>query len=337
MKAVVAFPTECPPDLLERVAAPEGVEVVHAPYEEPYTRRHARRRGELDETDADRQAVASSPFARAIADADAVFAVDLPTELARLAPRLRWIHAAGAGIDHLRTIDIAPGTVITNSSGVGAGPIAEFVVTRLLSMWRRLPDLDALQREHRWAPLEGRSARGKTITVVGFGAIGREVGRLARVFGMHVIGVRRHPAPDAAADEVVGADELHRVLARADAAVLCVSANETSQSLFDAAAFGALRPGALFCNVSRGSTVDEVALVAALRSGRLAGAAIDVAMTEPLPPESELWEVPNLHISPHCSAITDQGYAAEALALFGANLRRWCTGEPLVNVVSPQP
>jgi phosphoglycerate dehydrogenase-like enzyme len=248
---------------------------------------------------------------------------------------LQWIQAIGAGVDHLAAAGLTEETTVTNATGVAAAAIAEFVIGRLLAVWKQFPAIDAQQRTHDWKPIFGRLAEGQTLGVIGVGAIGTQVALRARAFGMHTIGTRRRYRPgDAldAVDELRGADDLHDVLGRCDAVVLSAPATPETENLFDEAAFAATKPGAVFCNVSRGSLVDETALIGALESGRLSGAILDVVRNEPLPPDDPLWSAPNILISPHCST-SQERYADKLFELFAENLGRYCRGEPLRNVV----
>jgi phosphoglycerate dehydrogenase-like enzyme len=274
--------------------------------------------------------------ARALwARADATMALDLPAPIAEIAPKLQWVQAIGAGIDHLADADLPDAVTITNAAGVAAAPIAEFAISRLLSVWKRLPEIDADQARHEWKAKFGRTVEGLTLGIIGLGAIGTAVAQRARGFGMYLIGTRRsykegqeHPA----VDELRGTADLHEVLSRCDAVVVSAPGTAETENLFDAAAFAAMKPGALFCNVGRGSLVDEPALIAALESGHLGAAILDVTREEPLPPDDPLWSAPNIYISPHCSAAQDR-YTETLLALFADNLERFTRGEPLRNVV----
>ena len=269
------------------------------------------------------------------ARADATLALDLPSPLTDLAPKLQWIQAIGAGIDHLAEAGVPDHVTITNAAGVAAAPIAEFAMSRLLAVWKRLPEIDAAQAEHDWQTKFGRTVEGLTLGVIGLGAIGTAVAQRARGFGMHVIGTRRSYRPGQEHDavhELRGTADLHDVLARCDAVVVSAPGTAETENMFDAAAFAAMKEGALFCNVGRGSLVDEPALIAALESGHLGAAILDVTREEPLPADDPLWSAPNIYISPHCSAAQDR-YTDTLLALFADNLERYTRGEPLRNVV----
>jgi phosphoglycerate dehydrogenase-like enzyme len=267
--------------------------------------------------------------------AEATLALDLPAPVGALAPGLRWVQAIGAGIDHLDDAGLPDDCVVTNAAGVAAAPIAEFAIGRLLAVWKRFDEIDDAQRAREWKPKFGTLVEGLTLGIIGLGAIGTAVAVRARAFGMTTIGTRRsykegqdHPA----VDELRGAGDLHDVLARCDAVVVSAPGTAETENLFDQAAFAAMKPGALFCNVGRGSLVDEPALIDALGSGHLGAAILDVTRQEPLPPDDPLWSAPNIWISPHCST-SQERYADKLLALFADNLGRYIRGEELHNVV----
>ena len=272
------------------------------------------------------------------AGAGAAIALDLPDGIGELAPDLRWVQAIGAGIDHLADSGLPEDCVITNAAGVAAAPIAEFAIGRLLAVWKRFGELDEAQRAHEWKAKFGRTVEGQTLGIIGLGAIGTAVATRARAFGMTTIGTRRsyqdghqHPA----VDELRGAGDLHDVLARCDAVVVSAPGTPETENLFDAAAFAAMKPGAVFCNVGRGSLVDERALIDALTNGHLGAAILDVTRQEPLPADDPLWDAPNIFISPHCSTAQDR-YNDKLFALFADNLGRHLRGEELRNIVDRQ-
>jgi phosphoglycerate dehydrogenase-like enzyme len=269
------------------------------------------------------------------ARADAVMAFDVPKELASLAPRLRWIQAIGAGVNHLFESDLPEEVVITSASGMGATAIAEFVIGRLLSAWKRFPQLDAHQRDRQWEPEFGRLVDGLTLGIIGLGAIGRAIAVRARPFGLQVIGTRRtfrSGDTDPDVDELFGSDDLMAVLPRCDAVVGCLPGTPDTENVFDAGAFAAMPPGSIFCNVGRGSSVDEAALIGALERGHLGAAILDVTRAEPLPNDDPLWRAPNLLLSPHCSVSQDR-YSERLVGLLGDNLGRLLRGDELVNSV----
>jgi phosphoglycerate dehydrogenase-like enzyme len=167
---------------------------------------------------------------------------------------------------------------------------------------------------------------------VGLGEIGSEVARLATAFGMDVVGLRRSVRGDEICQTWTN-DRLVELLGRSDAVVVAAPLNSDTRGLFDADAFAAMRSGAWFVNVGRGEIVDEEALVDALASGHLGGAGLDVFATEPLPPDSPLWDLPNVIVTPHSSGTTDRS-RARSVDLFVDNFRRWTNGEPLTNLTS---
>ena len=328
VRVLLCFPEDPDLALVAQIkAAGPGVDVVVAGYDEPHEVRTARGSGQDH-----RGGQVSDELRAALATAEVVLALDLPSGIAELAPRMRWLQTVGAGVDHFQRRGIPAEVTVTNAAGVAAVSIAEFVIARVLGVWKRTHELDAGQRRHEWEPTYGRRLAGCTMLVVGLGAIGSAVAERAAALGMEVLGVRRSPAPHPSCREVRGPDELATLLGRADVVVLSAPATTETANLFDAAAFAAMRPGAVFCNVARGTLVDEDALVEALDSGQLGAAILDVTRQEPLPKDSSLWDAPNLFLSPHSSS-APQNYAADVVELFADNLARWLTEQPMRNVV----
>ncbi len=255
--------------------------------------------------------------------------------LARI-PGLRWVHTISAGVDHLLFPELRESeAILTNASGVFNIPIAETVMAYILAVVKRLPEFWARQQEHRWEKLPLRELRGLTVGIVGLGDIGAEVARLCRAFGIRVLGLRRHPASSDVADEVMPPDRLHDLLARSDFVVIAVPLTAETRGMIGRAELAAMKPDAWLINISRGAILDEDALVEALREGRIGGACLDVFLQEPLPPESPLWDLPNVIITPHNSWSSPHIEERE-IDLFLENLRRYVAGEPLLNVVDKQ-
>lgn len=248
------------------------------------------------------------------------------------ARHLEWLHTFSAGVDapvFARFLD--RGVRLTNSSGASAPSIARTVVASILSLSRDLPGWFRAQQERRWEPRRYDEVVGQRVAVVGWGPIGQEIGRLCDALGLDVEIVRRR----AAGDEpfaVTPLGELHSALARAEWVVVALPLTPETKGLLDRAAIASMRPTARFVNVGRGELVDEDALVDALRSGAIAGAALDVFATEPLPPESALWSMPNVIVTPHASGMTDHT-DARGRAIFCTNLEAFVAGRPLVNEV----
>jgi phosphoglycerate dehydrogenase-like enzyme len=264
-------------------------------------------------------------------------------DLAEVAPRVWWIQATSSGIGQLirsKGYDRSmPRTVFTTAAGVHAQPLAEFCVLAMLTFHRRfLQTLRDKTRTH-WERFASTDLRGQTLVVVGVGRVGGEVARVARALGMRVVGVKRSPSgaspADLHLDELYGPAELPRALTQAQNLVLIAPHTHETARMIGAAELALLPDGAVFVNIGRGALVDEPALVAALRSGRLLGAALDVFAQEPLPPDSPLWGMDNVIVSPH-SASTSVHENRRITELFCDNLRRFLAGEPLRNQWDPE-
>ena len=334
---VVTFPPRVTADLVERLTAVSpDIDVVVTPYEEDSRLRSARGQGELDDARRAMVPAVSDELAAALGAAEVILGFDLPMGLVDRAPSLKWVQGIGAGFDHLWGTGLGSSAVrVTTAAGVAAVPIAEFVMARLLAVWKRLDELAEQQRHHVWKAAYGSTVAGRTLGVVGLGAIGTAVAERAHAFGMHVLGVRQNPsAPSTpAADEVHGPDRLLDLLPRCDAVVVCAPATPDTAKLIDAGALAAMRPDAVLCNVARGALVDEPALIDALQRGHLAAAILDVTTEEPLPADDPWWDAPRVHLSPHSSASIER-YMERLFDLFADNLGRYVQGEPLRNPVS---
>jgi phosphoglycerate dehydrogenase-like enzyme len=322
---------------LERVTRVSAdVETVICPYMDSTDLRTAKRLRPDDE-----ELRASAPLLdpaqeAAFARAEVLFGLDAPFGVAAAAPHLRWIQAMGSGVGQFAASHIREaGIVLTNAAGVGAPSIAEFVLGRVLQLYKDFTGLAALQERHDWTSRYGRLLWGSTVGIVGLGAIGQAVADRLKPFGVRVLAIRRSWRPGLTApsvDELFGPASLHDVLGQSDVVVLAAAGTPETDNLIDRAAVGAMKPGAIFVNVARGNMVDEAALSEALADGRLAGAALDVAREEPLPPHNPLWDAPNLLLSPHSSPSQDR-YFEMVYELFVDNLGRYVSGEPLRNVV----
>ena len=283
-------------------------------------------------------ATTAEDLAREFEDAEILFAWRPERELLRTAwpraARLRWIQAAWAGVDGLLFPELVESDVVlTNARGVFDEAIAEYVVGLMLLFAKDLIGVVDRQRRREWRRRDAELLSGRHLLIVGVGGIGRAIGRLASALGMQVRGVGRRTRPDDGVfDVVLGADELLGALPWADYVVDALPATDATRHLFGANAFEAMNPWARFVNVGRGSTVDQVALVAALRTGEIGAAALDVFEEEPLPEDSPLWEMPNVIVSPHVSGDFG-GWREGVVELFVENLERFLTGAPLRNVV----
>jgi phosphoglycerate dehydrogenase-like enzyme len=323
----IASPLE--PEHVERIrdVDPAGIEVAYEPGLLPPTRYVADHTGGPFERDHEQQ----RRWREALAAAEVLW--DLPRDAADVAAarRLRWVQMTSTGVGQLVTaLGLQSADVlVTTARGVHAGPLAEFVFMVLLAHWRGLCHLQAEQRAHRWIRYCGEEVAGRRLAVVGAGDLARGLAERARAFGMTTVAVTRDPgkarAHDALFDEIRPRGELNAVLAAADAVVVTVPHTPETEGMIDRAAFAAMKPGIVFVNIARGQVIDEASLVDQLRSGRIGFAAVDVATTEPLPPESPLWDMPNVLISPH-SASTVRAENAKITEIFCWNLRCWLDG-----------
>jgi phosphoglycerate dehydrogenase-like enzyme len=271
-----------------------------------------------------------------------------PADLSRV-PRLRWLQVRSAGVDHLAADPPwRHGLLVTNARGVFAIPIGEYVSGAVLRINQPIARWAADQASQRW-PEDGPVAsivRGRTAVLVGYGSIGREVARQLAALGLRILAVKPRPEvrvddafrvpgtgdPDGAIPErIVGVGALAEVAREADYLVLTLPLTAESRHVVDATVLAALPATAWLINVSRGALVDEAAMVEALHKGRLAGAVLDVFGEEPLPPGHSLWAAPNVTISPHVSGATTQ--FLDDLVI--ENVRRYLSGEPLLNQVDP--
>lgn len=270
-------------------------------------------------------------------------------------PALRWVQVDSAGVNLLQGTQLWKSEItITSANGVHAIQIAEHVFAVLLALSHQLPLAQRLQKSAHWADTaelelfqQPTELAGMTLGIVGYGAIGRQVARLAQAFGMRVLATKRadRPAsfdgwtptgtgdPDGTLPEqFYSLDELHSMLSACDAVVLALPLSKATQHIIGAAALAAMRPHALLVNIARGALIDQHALIAALQEHRLGGAALDVTDPEPLPAESPLWKLDNVLITPHIAGFS-RFYNDRIVELFSENLSRYIRGEPLLNTV----
>jgi phosphoglycerate dehydrogenase-like enzyme len=272
---------------------------------------------------------------RRIGEADVLIVSGLwNNDLVAAAKKLKFIQSASAGVDqYSREVLAAHGIRLASAQGVNARAVAEHAMALILALTRKLPEARDNQAKHHWRGMIGDLHRredelgGKTLLIVGLGRIGGRLAQLAKAFDMRVIGIRRDPAGGAnGADEVHGMDKLSGLLPQADFVALTCPLTKETEGLIGAAALGAMKPSAFLINVARGRCVDEAALVAAMRAGRIAGAALDCAHDEPLPAASPLWDLPDVFITPHTAGETRR-YEDNVLDVLQDNLERLWRGE----------
>jgi phosphoglycerate dehydrogenase-like enzyme len=277
-----------------------------------------------------------------------------------LAPRLRWVQLHSAGAEQVQGHPLLEaGVRMTTASGPAAITIAEYVFATVLACGRHVDRMLEWHGRGSWPPDEQRwplfvadELFGKTLGIVGYGSIGRQVARIGHAFGMRVLATRRRPDVDGdhrdrgyvlpgagdpegrLPERYIELDRLADLLRASDVVVVAVPLTAETRGLIDENALRAMRPTAMLVNVARGAIVDEAALVRALREGWIGGAILDAFATEPLPPEDPLWRLPNVLVTPHVSAFAP-GYDARMADLFAENLRRYLADEPLLNLVDP--
>ena len=327
------------PQYVDRIRAVDSrLEVVYEPHLLPPPRFVADHVGHPFERTAEdeRRWVSLLAQAEVLFDFDRTHLADLPERV----PSLRWIQATSAGIGQLVAqhgfADRMPEVVFTTASGVHSTPLAEYALMSILMFRRRVPEMLADQRDRRWQPFASTDLRERSLAVVGMGSIGREVARVASQFGMRTIGVKRTAVEvDPASlhlDALYGFDELHAALREAEHLVLAAPHTPETEDLIGAAELALLAPGAIVVNVARGALVDDSALIDALESGHVGGAALDVFRTEPLPPDSPFWTIPNVLVCSHSAGTSDRENE-RITDIFCENLRRYLAGEELVNVL----
>lgn len=291
---------------------------------------------------------------RSTGGCDAMFTFRVPPRVLPLAPQMRWVQLLSAGADHVPWQQIGHNIAITTASGIHAATMAEYTIASMLAFAHKLHALVRAQTHREWRR-SGEfmstvdAMRGHTLGVVGYGSIGRETARIAHALGMQVFALKRDPAarsdpgwmpeglgdPDGHIPErFYGPGERREMLAECDYVTVTLPLTEATRGFIGVSELGAMRPHAYLVNVGRGEVIDQGAMVEALRSGRLGGAGLDVFEREPLETDSPLWEMENTILTPHMSGAF-KGYVGVACELFIENLRRFASGQPLLNHVDP--
>ena len=274
-------------------------------------------------------------------DADIFVGSTLRPQQLSGAKNLKWVHSTSAGVMQLMYPELREsGIVVTNASGIFSVPMAEHTIGLLLALARNFPETLRQQEKAVWSqqvlwdkPQHLTELNGSVLLIVGYGSIGKEVAKRAQALGMRVWGVTRSGKGDLAhAEKIIPVSLLETVLPEADYVLLSAPETAATKYLMGAEQLRRMKRGARLINVGRGSLLDEAALLAALESGALGGAALDVVQTEPLPPPSPLWRAPNLFMTPHTSAVSDRLWHRETVLLMEL-LERWFDGRELINCV----
>jgi len=242
-------------------------------------------------------------------------------------PRLRWVQALTTGVDHLLGLpSLRPEMLVTNARGIHGPQMSEMAFLHMISLLRDFPGMLANQRARRWERWPQRLLLGKTAVLLGIGAISEELALRCKAFAMRVVGVSDARTEAPGFDAVLPRARLREAAAEADALVVMVPLTDGTRRMVDRGVLEAMKPSAILINLARGPVVDEVALVEALRAGRIAGAGLDVFEVEPLPPESPLWDMPNVIVTPRVGGMSDV-YAQQALPLLEENIRAFLSGD----------
>lgn len=251
---------------------------------------------------------------------------DVFEDLLEAMPRLRWIQALTTGTDGIEALaKLSPDVMVTAARGFHGPQMSELAFLFMLSLARDYPAMVANQKQHRWARWPQKLLLGKTVVLLGVGAVGEELAKRCQAFGMNVIGVDavRKSAP--AVDAIHGPDRLVQLASTADVLVVLVPYTAETHHLVGAGVLDAMQPTSILINISRGPVVDEAALIRALGAKRIAGAGLDVFQTEPLPAESPLWDLPNVLITPHVGGMSDI-YAEQVMPILIDNIAAYTAG-----------
>jgi len=264
------------------------------------------------------------------------FGIEIRDHMLRDAPQLKWIQSLATGVDHfLRCPSLRPDVLIKSGRGVHGVPMREHVLYLMLAIGHDAKRQVEDQQQHVWQRRLWTTLHGKTAVIAGSGIVGSAIGEMLQALGMYVIGVSRTVREARGFDEILASDRLREAAARSDYLINILPATPENTALFDAGLFAAMKSSAYYISAGRGQTVDEAALIAALRERRIAGAAFDVFQTEPLPPESPFWTMPNVFITPHVG-----GYIVEyedfIMPLIIGNMRLFLAGrqKEMANIVA---
>lgn len=274
----------------------------------------------------------------AMADAEVLLTWDLPTQnLAAVAPKLKWIHCIGAGVEHMLPMDWLPeGVTLTNNKGVHAAKAGEFGLMSVLMLHSHMPAIIHNQKQAVYDSLYASPIAGKTLVVLGTGSLGGSGAKMLQPLGVHVIGVNRSGRAVEGCDEVVTTEALDSVLPKADYLLIATPDTPETRGLMSRERLDLMKPTAGIVNIGREAVMDYDALCDKLEAGSLAGAILDVFDPEPIAAESRLWHTKNLIITPHVSADDGDAYIPMTLGLFFRNMELFLAGKPLLNPIQPE-
>jgi phosphoglycerate dehydrogenase-like enzyme len=281
-----------------------------------------------------------SVLEKSLPDADAVgigiFQSGLWPKAVKIAGKARWFHSLGTGVDRMLTPEtIAHPATLTNGRGVFRGPLGDWTVAVMLHFAFDIPRVMRQQRESVWKPFTSPGIQGATMGVIGYGSIGREAAERAKPFGVKILALRRRAGlavEDGIADKFYQPSEINHLIAQSDYILAATPLTKETKGMIGAAQIAAMKPNAVFINVGRGPVVEEAALIHALETGAIRGAALDVVVNEPLPAPHPFYSLPNVLLSPHTADHTE-GFLLPSVDCFAENLERFRKGEPLKNVV----
>jgi phosphoglycerate dehydrogenase-like enzyme len=255
-----------------------------------------------------------------------MFGIEVRDFMLAGAPKLKWIQSLATGVDHfLRCPSLKPNVLITSGRGIHGPPMREQVVYMMMAIGRDAVRAVGDQKAHFWERRLWSTLHRKTAVIGGTGVVGGAIGELLKALGMHVIGITRTPRQEAGFDEMIATDRLVDAARRADYLINMLPASENNIGIFDAGIFAVMKPSAYYISAGRGQTVDEAALLAALRERRIAGAALEVFQTEPLPADSPFWDLPNVFITPHIGGYVIE-YEDFIMPLIVDNMRLFLAG-----------
>ena len=258
-----------------------------------------------------------------------------PKNLLSRTPRLKWIQTMSAGVDRMPEDIMKSPVRVANASGLHGTPMAEVVLQMMLMFAKDAPSCFQMKQRKEWKRYTPKVLRGQTVGILGLGAIGKEIARLCKAFGMTVLGIHRSSTDGESypnVDRVYSRDQLHQFLAASDFVVIAMPLTRETKGMISEGELRSMKPGAYLINVARGAIVNEAVLIRALEEKWIAGAGLDVFVDEPLPPESRFYHLPNVIFSPHISGEMPD-YELRATEVFCENLRRYLQGEPFLHEV----